>query len=201
MTARSFEELGKLHNAELLLIAECEGHPDALEATRVIIGRQNAGQWLKSRSEADSIRNSAAAKAFVASLLVACASTASAMDSEDNAKAAAVADGVSTAVAIGSGAIETNPLINTSPIGLVGMTAVKYAVPYMVRDAEPATRKTALVGATGVWGGAAVNNLLILAGASTVALPVGLIAGLWFAMSTADKIDAEQAQVLALAKE
>ena len=46
MTARTFEQLGKLGNAELLLIAECDGHPDALEATRVIIGRQNGNTWL-----------------------------------------------------------------------------------------------------------------------------------------------------------
>lgn len=127
---------------------------------------------------------------------------AHAMDAEDTAKTAAVADGVSTAAVIGAGvATEGNPLVNPSPIGLLGLTAVKYAIPAMVKDAEPATRKTVLVSATGIYGGAAVNNLLILAGAGPVAIVGGVLAGIWFAMSTADKVDAEQAQVVALAKE
>lgn len=125
---------------------------------------------------------------------------AHAMDAEQDAQAAAVADGVSTAVVVGSGAaVEANSLINASPIGLLGVTAVKYAIPYMVRDAEPATRKAVLTSASGIYGGAAVNNLLILVGAGPVAIVGGVLAGIWFAMSTADKVDAEQAQVVAAA--
>ena len=200
---RTFDQLGKLSKEDLLLIAECHGHPDAAMASSVIVGRQgHPGHWFTSREQIEAVRNSDAGKAFIASLLLACASTASAMDSEQTAQAAAVGDGVSTAVALSSGAVETNNLISTSPVGLIGLTVAKVAMPRLMRDAEPETRKKALVMTTSVWGGLTINNLLIAAFHSTpIGLAGGAVMAVWAWNHEADKIDAEQAQALALAKE
>ncbi len=130
--------------------------------------------------------------AAVLALCLATAAQADGLTAEQTAQAAAVADGVSTAVALSAGAVEANGLIPTDPVGLVAVTALKAALPVLVRDAAPETRKAVLVTASGVWGGAAVNNLLIAAGATTpVGLVVGLVAGLWIGSNTADKVDQE----------
>lgn len=155
----------------------------AIGAARAAWNTQGDGEWT---AEA----HGAASKAFVASLLLACASTAHAMDAEQTAQAAAVADGASTVAALASGAIESNPLVNAAGLPLI--TAAKIALPYLVRGAEPATRKTVLVGASGLWGGAAVNNLLIVAGAGPIAIVGGIVAGIWFGFHAADKVDAEE---------
>lgn len=189
--APSFAVLTKFSNEAIFHMVE---RGLSIDAERVAIGRQHAGKWIDA-AQAQAFRSRRAVAGLVIGL---CAISAHAMDAEQDTQVAAVADGVSTAAALASGAIESNPLVNAA--GLLPITAVKIALPYLVRDAEPATRKTVLVGGSGIWGGAAVNNLLIVAGA-TGALPIigGVLAGIWFAMSTADKVDAEQAQPVAVA--
>lgn len=136
--------------------------------------------------------------AISAAVLYLSGSVVYAMDAEETAQAAAVADGASTAVVLAAGAIESNPIVNS--VGLLPITAVKFAIPYMVRDAEPATRKAVLVSASGIYGGAAVNNLLLLVGAGPVAIVGGIVAGIWFGFNTADKVDAEYAAIAARAQ-
>lgn len=133
-------------------------------------------------------------------LAAACAS-AHALDAEQTAQAAAAADGASTAIALSTGAVEANGLMPSSPVGILAVTAVKMALPRLARDMEPETRHTVLVATTGLYGGAAVSNLLIAAGAAT---PVGLVAGVlsgWFlAHREHDKLVAEAAAVVRVAE-
>lgn len=114
-----------------------------------------------------------------------------AMDAEETAQAAAVADGVSTAAAISMGAVETNPVVLGA--GLLPITAIKVAVPYLVRNAEPETRRAVLTTTTGVWGGLAVHNIVTAVMASTpIGAVAGLIAGAYLYQHAAQKFDAEE---------
>jgi hypothetical protein len=103
----------------------------------------------------------------------------SATDSANTAITAAVADGVTTSVALSAGAIETNPLVNTSPIGLVALTGMKIGL-VKYADTLPQDEKRAVMKtSSALWGGAAANNLLVLMAApSPVAIFAGLGAGL-----------------------
>jgi hypothetical protein len=91
------------------------------------------------------------------------------------AMGAAVADGVSTGFALASGAVEANPLVSPTPLGLLALTGVKVAVVNYANRLPEDQKRTALKTSTAVWGGAAVNNLLVLAAVSP---PFPIIAGL-----------------------
>jgi hypothetical protein len=88
---------------------------------------------------------------------------------------AAVADTVTTAVALSRGAVETNPM------GFAGATALKVAILANRDKMEPETREAVEHAGTAIWGGAAVNNLAVILG-SAAAAPLGVLAGiiLWF---------------------
>ncbi|HEX9174486.1 MAG TPA: hypothetical protein VF861_17690 [Telluria sp.] len=92
----------------------------------------------------------------------------------DNARAAAVADGLSTALALSSGAIEMNPLVATSPLGLLALTGAKIGLVNFAKTLPEHERRTVLKASGAIWGGAAVNNLLVLMAAPT---PVAVVAG------------------------
>lgn len=121
------------------------------------------------------------------------------LDGADTATAAAIADGLTTGLALGAGAIETKPLIATNPIGLVAMTGLKIGhVQYA--DTLPTEDKRAVMKtSSAVWGGAAANNLLVLLAAPTpLSVVAGLLAGgmIWNHMDETyqeeDRILAEQ---------
>jgi hypothetical protein len=123
----------------------------------------------------------------------------------DNARAAAVADGVSTALALSTGAVETNPLIATSPLGLLALTGAKIGLVNFARTLPEHERRTVLKASGAVWGGAAVNNLLVLMAAPTpVAVLAGVVAGVlsWrhtaHAYAAADRALAEAGQATPL---
>lgn len=126
---------------------------------------------------------------------------AHAMDAEDMAATAAVTDGLSTAAVVAAGAVESNPVVNS--IGLGPITLVKVALPYAVRDADPEVRKVVLVSATGTYTFATVANLLLwlVPGIGEARFVAAVAAGFWAGDRAADKVGAEQAQVVALAKE
>jgi hypothetical protein len=88
---------------------------------------------------------------------------------------AAVADGVTTGFALASGAVEANPLVSPTPLGLLALTGVKVAVVKYANRLPEDQKRTAMKTSTAVWGGAAVNNLLVLAAAPP---PFPIIAGL-----------------------
>lgn len=85
----------------------------------------------------------------------------------------ALADVGTTALALGRGATELNPL------GFVGSTIAK-GVYFVIRDELPTQDKELADRIlTSAWSGAAVNNLIIFTGGVTaVALPVGVLVGI-----------------------
>ncbi|MEO7578899.1 MAG: hypothetical protein ABIT83_14925 [Massilia sp.] len=91
------------------------------------------------------------------------------------AVAAAVADGLSTAAALGSGAIETNPLIPTSPLGLIAMTSAKILLVKYADTLPEQEKRTVVKTASAAWGGAAINNLMVLLAAPP---PMPILAGI-----------------------
>lgn len=105
---------------------------------------------------------------------------------DKNAMQAAVADGVSTGLALSLGAAELNPIISTSPIGLIALTGAKIGL-VKFADTLPEPEKRTLIKTSGaLWGGAAVNNLMVLMAApSPVAIVAGVAAGvLWWRHSS-----------------
>lgn len=101
-----------------------------------------------------------------------------AADAETTATIAAGADTVSTVAAVGSGmAVESNALMASPPVFLA-VSALKIAAPRLTRDMEPETRRATLRTMSTVWGGAAANNLAILAGVGCP-LCVGVAVGVW----------------------
>lgn len=130
---------------------------------------------------------------FVAPALVACATGSppgtAALSAEQqidrldkNAMGAAVADGLSTGLALSSGALEMNPLAPTSPVGLIALTGAKIGL-VTYADRLPEDEKRMLIkSSSSLWTGAAVNNLMVLLSApSPVAIAAGLVAGvLWW---------------------
>lgn len=119
----------------------------------------------------------------------------------NNARAAAVADGVSTALALSTGAVETNPLIGTSPLALLALTGAKIGLVNFAKTLPEHERRTVLKASGAIWGGAAINNLLVLMAAPTpVAVVAGVVAGVlsWrhtaHAYAAADRALAEAGQ-------
>lgn len=100
-------------------------------------------------------------------------------NAKTHAMAAAVADGVSTGLALSAGGLEANPLLSTSPLGLVAVTGIKLGlVNYADTLPQPEKRLT-LKSTSSVWGGAAVNNIMIfLAAPPPFPIFAGLLAGL-----------------------
>lgn len=92
---------------------------------------------------------------------------------------AAIADGVTTGVAIAAGAVEMNPLVNPSPLGLVMLTAAKVGLVKYAADLPENDKRLVMKTTTAAWGGAAVNNLLVLVAAPP---PFPLLAGLAMAV-------------------
>lgn len=91
------------------------------------------------------------------------------------AMTAAVADGVSTGFALASGAVEANPLVSPTPLGLLALTGVKVALVKYANHFPEDQKRTVMKTSSAVWGGAAVNNLLVLAAAPP---PLPIVAGL-----------------------
>lgn len=100
---------------------------------------------------------------------------------ENSAIAAAVADGLTTNLALSTGAIETNSLISSSPIGLVMLTGMKIGwVKFSGTLSEP-EKRTALKSSSALWGGAAINNMAVYLAAPP---PVPIIAGILMGIVT-----------------
>lgn len=107
-------------------------------------------------------------KKLVLTLACALALTAHAEELSPASKAA-IADGITTAVAFAKGHHETS-VIGTSYQGLLVFTALKVAGAEAAKDHELLQKSL-----TAVWGGAAANNLAILLFNST---PIGWVAGI-----------------------
>lgn len=97
------------------------------------------------------------------------------VDPADMATAAAVADGLTTALALSSGAVEMNPLVATSPVGLVAMTGLKIGLVKYAETLPEEDKRSVMKTTSAIWMGAAVNNLLVIASAAT---PFAIVAGI-----------------------
>ncbi|MES3023928.1 MAG: hypothetical protein V4857_20370 [Pseudomonadota bacterium] len=122
------------------------------------------------------------------------------IDGAAYAATAAVADGLSTGIALSAGAIEMNPLVPTSPLGLILITGLKIGVAKFAETLPEAEKRLTLKTTAAAWGGAAVNNLLLcFAVPGPIAVLVGLAAGIatWYRMERAyrhhDRLLAAQA--------
>jgi hypothetical protein len=129
-------------------------------------------------------------------------------DQTNNAVAAAVADGVTTGMALSAGALELNPLIPTSPVGLIAVTGIKIGLVKFAETLPEEEKRTTLKASSAIWGGAAVNNLMVLMAAPP---PLPAIAGLLMGFATwvhmanqyeeADRIAAAKREAELAAKE
>lgn len=98
-----------------------------------------------------------------------------AYEGTDAATTAAVADGVTTAMALSAGAVEMNPLVATSPVGLLALTGLKIGLVQFSETLPEEEKRTVMKTTSALWGGAAVNNLLVLLAAPP---PISIVAGL-----------------------
>lgn len=87
--------------------------------------------------------------------LAACA--AQAQDMQAQARHAAVADGVTTAIGLAAGAMEANPL---GPVLAIGMKTLAFRYAESLPDTE---RPTVYATVTSLWQGAAANNICVTA--------------------------------------
>lgn len=101
-------------------------------------------------------------------------SAAAESDVPKAAMTAAVADGITTGLALAGGAVEMNPLVPTSPLGLIGLTGAKIMLVKYANTLPEDEKRTVLKTSTGLWSGAAMNNLMVLLGAPP---PIPLFAG------------------------
>ncbi|MES2424632.1 MAG: hypothetical protein V4562_09395 [Pseudomonadota bacterium] len=110
----------------------------------------------------------------------------------DQAAASAFADGMSTLGVLAAGGVELNPIMPTSPVGILMMTAAKMGMTQWANSLPEEERKSTLRSMNATFGGAAVNNLLVLAtAANPIALVGGLVAGIYFWNDTDQRLTAE----------
>lgn len=117
-------------------------------------------------------------------------------DLKTRAYIGAVADSVSTHIGLaGGGAAEANPLVNTSPAGLLLLAGVKIGITEAVnRSSWPEVDKQRFNNnVSAMWTGVSVNNLLIAASASTpVAIGGGVLVGYLLWKNGKEKIEAAE---------
>lgn len=137
---------------------------------------------LAQQSAQESIRNEEISSSTTAPILVSRKSNDSlTLTPENTALAAAIADGLTTSMALSSGAVEYNSAVPTSPLGLVAFTGLKIGlIKYSENFNEPEKRLT-LKSTSAIWGGAAVNNIAVYLAAPP---PLPIIAGLLMGIAT-----------------
>lgn len=99
-----------------------------------------------------------------------------------SAQLGAMADGLSTYAALAAGGVERNPLLNSSPAGLLAATGLKLGLVEAIDAAgmPQEHKRSALRWLSTLWNAASLHNLAIAAGAATpLAVAVGLGSGVW----------------------
>lgn len=120
---------------------------------------------------------------------------------ENNAIAAALADGVATKLALAAGAVEGNAFAAGFPLGLVALTGAKVLIVKYAETLPEHDKRVVIKTGSAAWGGAAVNNLLVMLAAPTpVAILAGVVMGIITWRHTAAQYD-NQDRVAALQKE
>lgn len=101
-----------------------------------------------------------------------------AYNAQDSAITAAVADSVTTGLALSAGAVETNALITATPFGLVALAGMKVGIVKYADTLPEQEKRTAFKSASALWGGAAINNIMVfMAAPPPFPIVAGLIAG------------------------
>jgi hypothetical protein len=111
-----------------------------------------------------------------------------AVNGMDTAVTAAVADGITTGIGLSAGAVEMNPLISPTPLGVLAMTGLKVGLMKYAETLPEADKRMTLKTGASVWSGAAINNLLVLAAAPT---PLSIVAGIIVGIATWMHMDSE----------
>lgn len=120
---------------------------------------------------------------------------------ENTAVAAALADGITTKLALAAGGIETNASAAGFPLGLIGLTGAKILLVKYAETLPEENKRLVIKTSSAAWGGAAVNNLLIMLAVSPpVSLVAGIITGIMAWRHTTDQY-ATQDRLAALQKE
>ncbi len=114
---------------------------------------------------------------------------------ENSPIAAALADGLTTNLALSAGAVETNSLISSSPIGLVILTGVKIGLVKFSGTLSEPEKRSALKSSSALWGGAAINNVAVY---FAMPPPVPVIAGILMGFATWFNMDDKYAEEDAL---
>lgn len=119
----------------------------------------------------------------------------------NNAIAAAVADGISTRLALAAGGIESNALVTGFPMGLIALTGAKILLVKYAETLPEADKRVVVKAASATWGGAAFNNLLVMLAAPTpVAIVAGIVVGIMTWRHAASQYE-HQDRLAALQKE
>jgi hypothetical protein len=92
----------------------------------------------------------------------------------NHAIAAALADGISTKLALSAGALEANPMALSFPMGLAALTGAKVLVAVYANKLPEKEKRLVIKTSSSAWGGAAVNNLLVFMAAPP---PIPIVAG------------------------
>ncbi len=199
MSATRFKRLYRLNKLHKIVVALMSAHaidclaeqtPDPQVAETVeVVDTAVAESALEAREQAAGIAALAQpAEAGAAPMLPVAPTVGAAVndggpifDPQDSAVAVAVADGVTTGLAVSAGAIETNPLVVTSPVGLLALTGLKIGMVKYADTLPQEEKRTVIKTTSAVWGGAAVNNLLVLMAAPP---PFPIAAGLIMGVAT-----------------
>jgi hypothetical protein len=113
-------------------------------------------------------------------------------DAKNRALISSTTDLLTTAVAFTQGARDLNPIIGTNPAMLIPVGAFKFYLVDRVASSNDTDKgkKIKLNFITAVWGGASINNLLVLAGvASPATLIIGAVSGYMIYETVSEKID------------
>ena len=113
-------------------------------------------------------------------------------DAKNRALLSSVTDILTTAVAFTQGARDLNPIIGTNSAMLIPVGAFKFYLIDRVASSNDTDegKKNKLNFITAVWGGASINNLLVLAGvASPATLIIGAVSGYMIYETVSEKVD------------
>ena len=119
--------------------------------------------------------------------LVTAAASAQDLTTQQAATTAAIADSVSTYLAVASGATEVNPLVSANLGGLVMLAGVKLGALEMIDNSDQTEQEKneQKRAATAMWGSFSVSNLLVaLSAASPIAILAGLASGSYLWMNS-----------------
>lgn len=113
-------------------------------------------------------------------------------DSKNRSSISAITDAVTTVIALSNGATDLNPLIGSNPNMVIPITAFKFFVINSVATSNNSdkVKKNNLNFLTAIWGGASINNFLVIAGVSNPAcLLLGALGGYVIYDTVSENVD------------